>query len=96
MDLPEKAIREQVASAIDIIIQFVRYPDGTRKVVKLSEMVGMEGSTLVMQDFFVFDQKGIDKDGNVVGEFKSTGIRPKFVERFKLAGFDLPAGFFEE
>src|SRR6266571_2641326 len=89
MDLPEKAIREQVASAIDIIIQLVRYPDGTRKIVKLSEMVGMEGSTLVMQDFFVFDQKGIDKDGNVIGEFKSTGIRPKFVERFKLAGFDL-------
>jgi pilus assembly protein CpaF len=96
MDLPEKAIREQVASAIDIIIQLVRYPDGTRKIVKLSEMVGMEGSTLVMQDFFVFDQKGIDKDGNVIGEFKSTGIRPKFVERFKLAGYDLPPGFFEE
>jgi len=49
-----------------------------------------------MQDFFVFDQKGIDKDGNVIGEFKSTGIRPKFIERFKLAGFDLPPGFFEE
>ena len=96
MDLPEKAIREQVASAIDIIIQLVRYPDGTRKIVKLSEMVGMEGSTLVMQDFFVFDQKGIDKDGNVIGEFKSTGIRPKFIERFKMAGFDLPPGFFEE
>ncbi len=96
MDLPEKAIREQVSSAIDIIIQLVRYPDGTRKIVKLSEMVGMEGSTLVMQDFFVFDQKGIDKDGNVIGEFKSTGIRPKFIERFKMAGFDLPPGFFEE
>jgi len=96
MDLPEKAIREQVASAIDIVVQLVRFPDGTRKVVKLSEMVGMEGSTLVMQDFFVFDQKGIDKDGNIVGEFKSTGIRPKFVERFKLAGFELPHGFFEE
>jgi pilus assembly protein CpaF len=96
MDLPEKAIREQVASAIDIVVQLVRFPDGTRKVVKLSEMVGMEGSTLVMQDFFVFDQKGIDKDGNIVGEFKSTGIRPKFVDRFKLAGFELPHGFFEE
>src|SRR6266567_4619798 len=96
MELREKAIREQVSSAIDIVIQLVRYPDGTRKIVKLSEMVGMEGSTLVMQDFFVFDQKGIDKDGNVIGEFKSTGIRPKFIERFKLAGFDLPPGFFEE
>lgn len=95
MDLPEKAIREQVASAIDIIIQLVRFPDGTRKVVKISEMVGMEGNTLVMQDIFIFDQKGIDKDGNVVGEFKATGIRPKFVERFKIAGFELPPGFFE-
>ncbi|MCM2357778.1 MAG: CpaF family protein [Geobacteraceae bacterium] len=95
MDLPEKAIREQISSAIDIIIQLVRFPDGTRKVIKVSEMTGMEGSTLVMQDIFVYDQKGIDKDGNVVGEFKATGIRPKFVERFKIAGFDLPPGFFE-
>ncbi|HEY6872528.1 MAG TPA: CpaF family protein [Geobacteraceae bacterium] len=95
MELPEKAIREQIASAINIVIQLVRYPDGTRKIVKISEMMGMEGNTLVMQDIFIFDQKGIDKDGNVVGEFKATGIRPHFVERFKVAGYDLPAGFFE-
>jgi pilus assembly protein CpaF len=95
MDLPEKAIREQITSAIDIVIQLVRYPDGTRRIVKISEMLGMEGNTLVMQDIFVYDQRGIDKDGNVVGEFKATGVRPKFVERFKLAGFDLPAGLFE-
>lgn len=95
MDLPEKAIREQIASAIDIVIQLVRYPDGTRKIVKLSEMVGMEGNTLVMQDFFIFDQKGIDKDGNIVGDFKATGIRPQFVERFKISGIELPPGIFE-
>ena len=95
MDLPEKAIREQIASAIDIIIQTVRFPDGTRKIVKMTEMTGMEGNTLVMQDFFVYNQRGIDKDGNVVGEFKSTGVRPMFMERFKVAGFELPPGIFE-
>ena len=95
MDLPEKAIREQIASAINIVIQLVRFPDGTRKIVKITEMTGMEGNTLVMQDIFFYDQKGIDKDGNVVGEFKATGIRPHCVERFKLAGYDLPAGLFE-
>jgi pilus assembly protein CpaF len=95
MDLPEMAIREQIASAINIVIQLVRFPDGTRKIVKITEMTGMEGNTLVMQDIFFYDQKGIDKDGNVVGEFKATGIRPQCVERFKLAGYDLPAGLFE-
>jgi pilus assembly protein CpaF len=95
MELPEKAIREQVSSAINIVIQLVRFPDGTRKITKISEMMGMEGNTLVMQDIFVFDQKGIDKDGNVVGEFKATGIRPHFIERFHVAGYDLPQGFFE-
>ncbi|MFZ3207509.1 MAG: CpaF family protein [Geobacteraceae bacterium] len=96
MDLPEKAIREQIASAINIIIQLVRFPDGTRKITRLSEITGMEGNTIVMQDIFVYDQKGIDKDGNVVGEFKATGVRPRFVERFKMFGFELPAGMFEQ
>jgi len=95
MDLPERAIREQIASAINIVIQLIRFSDGTRKVTKISEITGMEGSTIVMQDIFYFDQKGIDSDGKVIGEFKSSGIRPKFAERLRLSGFDLPAGIFD-
>ena len=96
MDLPERAIKEQVASAIDIIIQLVRFPDGKRKIVKLSEITGMEGSTIVMQDIFVFEQKGIDKDGNILGAFVATGVRPRFAERFRIAGFELPPGIFDK
>lgn len=95
MDLPERAIREQIASAIDIVIQLIRFSDGTRKVTKISEITGMEGNTIVMQDIFYFDQKGIDADGKVLGDFKSSGIRPKFAERLRLSGFDLPAGIFD-
>lgn len=95
MDLPERAVREQIAAAINIIIQLVRFSDGTRRVTKLSEITGMEGNTIVMQDVFVFDQKGIDKDGKVVGEYKATGIRPRFAERFKVSGYELPEGIFD-
>jgi pilus assembly protein CpaF len=95
MDLPERAIREQVTSAIDIVIQLVRFSDGTRKVVKVSEITGMEGSTIVMHDVFVYEQRGIDKDGNVIGEFKATGVRPFFAERFKVYGYEIPEGTFE-
>jgi pilus assembly protein CpaF len=95
MDLPERAIREQVTSAIDIVIQLVRFSDGTRKVVKVSEITGMEGSTIVMHDVFVYEQRGIDKDGNVIGEFKATGVRPFFAERFRVYGYEIPEGTFE-
>lgn len=96
MELPSRAIREQVASAIHIVVQIIRFPDGTRKLVKLSEITGMEGNTIVMQDVFVYNQRGIDKDGKVVGEFVATGIRPHFVERFRVAGLELPPGIFEQ
>ncbi|GLI38921.1 CpaF family protein [Geobacter hydrogenophilus] len=95
MDLPERAIREQIASAINVIIQLVRFPDGTRKIVNVSEITGMEGSTIVMQDIFTFHHRGIDKDGKVVGEFKASGVRPRFAERLKIAGFELPPGIFQ-
>lgn len=95
MDLPERAIREQVAAALNIVIQLVRYSDGTRKVVKLSEITGMEGNTIVMHDVFIFEQKGIDKEGRVVGEYRATGVRPMFAERFRVYGFELPQGIFE-
>ncbi|WP_224982587.1 CpaF family protein [Geomonas agri] len=95
MDLPERAIREQVASALNVVVQLVRFSDGTRKVVKLSEVTGMEGNTIVMHDVFVFDQKGIDKEGRVVGEYRATGVRPLFAERFRVYGYELPRDIFE-
>jgi pilus assembly protein CpaF len=95
MDLPERAIREQIASAVNVIIQLVRFSDGTRKVVKVSEITGMEANTIVMHDVFVYDQKGIDKDGKVVGEYRATGVRPLFAEKFRLYGYELPPDIFE-
>ncbi|MRR53660.1 MAG: CpaF family protein [Deltaproteobacteria bacterium] len=95
MDLPERAIREQVTSAIDLVIQLVRFSDGTRKIVKVSEITGMEGNTIVMHDVFVYEQRGVDKDGNVVGQFKATGVRPFFAERFRVYGYEIPEGTFE-
>lgn len=95
MDLPERAIREQVTSAINLVIQLVRFSDGTRKIVKVSEITGMEGNTIVMHDVFVYEQRGVDKDGNVVGQFKATGVRPFFAERFRVYGYEIPEGTFE-
>lgn len=95
MDLPDRAIREQISSAINVIIHLVRFADGTRKIVKIAEITGMEGNTIVMQDIFCFEQRGIDPDGRVLGEFRATGVRPYFAERFKMFGFDLPPGIFE-
>ena len=95
MDLPERAVREQIASAIHVIIQLVRFSDGTRKITKISELTGLEGNTIVMQDVFVYEQRGVDKDGTIIGEFKATGIRPRFAERFRVSGFELPAGIFD-
>ena len=94
MDLPDRAIKEQIASAINIIIHLVRFPDGTRRVVKLSEITGMEGDTIVMQDIFLFQQTGVDGDGKVLGQFNATGVRPRFVERIAAYGLSLPAGMF--
>ena len=95
LDLPERAIKEQIASALNLVVQLVRFSDGTRKVVKISEITGMEGNTIVMHDVIVYEQKGIDKEGRVIGEFRATGVRPKFANRFKLFGFELPPGIFE-
>ncbi|UCF78262.1 MAG: CpaF family protein [Candidatus Eiseniibacteriota bacterium] len=96
MDLPEKAIREQVASAIDVVIQISRLSDGRRKIDYVSEIVGMEGSVVTMQDIFVYERMGLAEDGTVLGQFKPTGIRPKFAERLFIAGVHLPSGIFDE
>jgi pilus assembly protein CpaF len=95
MDLPERAIKEQVASALDLVVHLSRMSDGTRKIVQVSEITGMEGSTIVMQDIFKFEKKGIGADGRVLGEFQPTGVRPWFMEKLKVSGFDLPPHIFE-
>jgi pilus assembly protein CpaF len=95
MDLPERAIREQVSSAIHLVLQLQRMSDGTRKVTSISEITGMEGSTIVMQDIFIFDRKGLGPDGKVIGEFVPTGVRPSFMDKFKVMGIKIPQDTFE-
>ncbi|MBT8336220.1 MAG: CpaF family protein [Gemmatimonadetes bacterium] len=96
LNLPERAIRQQIASAIDVVVQVARLPDGTRKIVSLSEIVGMEGEVVTMQDLFVYEREGIDEDGNVVGRFRPTGIRPRFADQLRVRGIDLPSSMFIE
>jgi pilus assembly protein CpaF len=85
-ELPTRAIREQMASALHLILQVNRLADGSRRVVALSEVAGMEGDVVVLQDLFTFDNRGLDADGRVMGELSSTGIRPSFAERFETLG----------
>jgi pilus assembly protein CpaF len=93
-ELPVKAIREQMQSAIHLVIQIARFPDGTRKVVSVAEVSGMEGQVVTMQDLFRFEQTGIDTDGRVLGELRTTGIRPRFSEKFEVSGIHLPPDLF--
>ncbi len=93
MDLPLRAIREQTASAVDLIVHQNRLKDGTRKIVSITEVQGMEGDVIVMQDVFVFEQTGVT-EGKIEGRLKPTGIRPKFAEKFEAAGIHLPPNTF--
>jgi pilus assembly protein CpaF len=93
MDLPLKAIREQVASAINLIIHQERMKDGSRKIVNIAEVQGMEGDVIVMSDIFVFEQTGIES-GKVIGRLRPTGLRPKFIERIEAANIQLPPNIF--
>jgi pilus assembly protein CpaF len=90
MNLPIKAIRDQVASAIDIIVQQSRLMDGSRKITYITEVQGMEGDVIILQDIFKFEQRGLDNKGKVKGEFVSTGIMPKFVQKLKEKGINIP------
>ncbi|MBW3660049.1 MAG: CpaF family protein [Gemmatimonadetes bacterium] len=94
LNLPEKAMRQQIAAAIDVVLQVSRLSDGRRKLSSISEIVGMEGDIITMQEIFTFERQGIDEDGRVLGRFKATGIRPRFGERLRTSGIDLPAGLF--
>jgi pilus assembly protein CpaF len=96
MRLSDRAMRQQVASALDLVVQVARLSDGTRRITAISEITGMEGETITMQEIFQFERTGVDAQGGVVGRFRPTGIRPRFAERLKAAGLQLPRVFFEE
>ena len=94
MDLPLKVVRQQISSAVDLIIQQTRLKDGSRKVTAITEVVGMEGETVVMTDIFKFEQTGVGQNGKIIGELKPSGIRPIFSPRLEAAGFKLGAEIF--
>jgi len=93
MRLSDKAMRQQIASAVNVVIQVARLTDGTRRVVSISEITGMEGETIAMQEIFQFERTGVDGSGKVLGRFRHTGIRPRFAERLQQYGMQLPAFF---
>ena len=95
LNIPEKAIRQQIASAVNLVVQISRMADGTRKVMAISEITGMEGEVITMQDIFLFERSGLGQDGRVCGRFRATGIRPKCSDRLGSAGVHLPADMFE-
>ena len=95
LNLPEKAVRRQIASAVAIVVQISRFNDGTRRITHLSEITGMEDDVVSMQDVFIFEKEGISAEGRVLGAFTSTGIRPKFAEKLKASGISVPASYFD-
>ena len=95
MNLPEKSVRQQIASAIAIVVQATRMSDGTRKVTSITEITGMEESVICMQEIFTFNKKGIGPDGKVIGVFQPSHIRPRFLERLRISGIVMPPALFE-
>jgi pilus assembly protein CpaF len=95
LNIPDNAIRRQIVSALDLVVQISRLSDGTRKVACMAEIVGMEGDVATMQDIFVFQKRGVKENGQVIGEFVPTGIRPKFADRLAVTGIKLPPTMFE-
>ena len=93
MRLSDRAMRQQIASAVNMVIQVARLTDGTRRIVSISEITGMEGEMITMQEIFQFERTGVDAAGKVLGRFRTTGIRPRFAERLKQYGMNLPAFF---
>jgi pilus assembly protein CpaF len=96
LNLPEKAIRKQIASAVTLVLQVSRFSDGSRRLTHITEITGMEDDVVSMQDVFLFEKHGVSPDGRTLGTFTATGIRPKFAEKLKASGFDLPANMFEQ
>ncbi len=96
LNLPERAVRQQIASAVHVVVQLARFSDGKRRLTCLSEIVGMEGDVITMQDVFRFEQEGVNKEGDVLGRLRPTGIRPKFADRLRANGVNLPAAMFSD
>jgi pilus assembly protein CpaF len=94
VNIPDTAMREMMSSALDLIVQVARLSDGTRKVTSISEIVGMESDVISMQEVFLFEKTGVGERGEILGRFRSTGVRPRFAERLKVAGIELPAAMF--
>lgn len=95
MNLPERSVRQQMASAITVVVQATRMSDGTRKITSIAEITGMEENVVSMQEIFTFEKKGIGQDGRVIGAFKPTRIRPRFLDRLRVSGIILPPSLFE-
>jgi pilus assembly protein CpaF len=95
MNLPIKAVRDQVSSAVDLIVQQSRLQDGSRKITYITEVLGMEGDVIILQDIFKFVQKGIDNRGKVIGDFEFTGILPRFLQNLRNHGIELPQSLFQ-
>jgi pilus assembly protein CpaF len=95
LDIPPRAVRNQIASAMDVVIQLERLADGKRRLTSLQEITGMEGDVITMQEIFSFERHGVDPNGNVLGELVPTGLRPHFAKRLQLAGIQLPIHLFE-
>ena len=95
LNIPERAIRHQIASAIDVIVQVSRLSDGSRKVINIAEVTGTEGQVVTIQEIFLYRKRGVRENGEVVGDFTPTGIRPKFADRLAIAGIQLPISMFE-
>ena len=93
-EIPAKAIREQMSSSLNVIIQVARLSDGTRRVIKVTEITGMEGDVIAMQDIFLFERQGVDQEGKVLGVFRATGVRPKFADTMSTAGIYLTTNMF--
>jgi pilus assembly protein CpaF len=94
MDLPVRAIREQISAAVDLVVQQSRLRDGSRKITYITEVLGMEGDKIILQDIFRYSQNGVDERGRLVGAFKPTGIKPKFMEKLAAAGIRIPEEIF--
>jgi len=95
MTLTDRAMRQQIGSAINIVIQTARLSDGTRKLVSLMEITGMEGDIITMQEIFLFEQFGISEQGRVMGQFRATGIRPRFLSKLKACGIEISPSIFD-
>jgi pilus assembly protein CpaF len=94
-NMPVRAIRQQISSAIDLFVQISRLNDGSRRITYVTECVGMEGDLVTMQDIFVFEKTGVGANGRVTGGFRPTGVRPRFYEKLAAVGVHLPASLFQ-